>query len=207
MQRLTENTSAAVALQALRYLTVALRKHPDTADLAPEISAARDTLVSAVDAADLALTERKVATGQVQYADAQLDAAVMSLSRALLDQVEGKRDDPRFTRLFPTAPTDAMKPVASEKQATFVRVLLDTLREDDTYASHTDRADRIEAASAALTAAQAERTERQVAVDKANRAQRGTQTEAQAVYNKMHPRLQLTFDNQALVESFFMKLS
>jgi hypothetical protein len=206
MQRLADKHSPALALQALQYLQIALRKHPDTAELAPDIASAREALKAADDVANLALTERMVATGQVQFADAALDDAVMSLSRALLDRVEGDRSDPRFTRLFPKSPTEATRPVGGEKQATFVRVLLDTLRSDDAYADFADRADRIEAAFTALEEAQKERAERQVAVEKANRDRRAAQAEAQAVYNKMHPRLQLMIDSKARVESFFMKL-
>ena len=168
----------------------------------------RASLRALRDAWEDARDERVAATAEIQYRDAVLDDAVMSLARQVNALVDGKTDDARYRALFPSAPSAQMRPIGGSAQRAYVRALLKTLAERDDLASLAPQRKAIAKAQDALDDATATRDDLQVAEDRAATALQIALTEARDAYNQAWHRLNVEFPkDKALVESFFRTLS
>ncbi len=208
MQNLRPDQSFPIHMRAFRFVTIRLRSRPQTKALAAETQVQRDALKAAGEAYDEAVEERVAATAEVEYVDSVLDVSVLDLSRELLALNGGDRQDPRFTKLFPVAPAETVRPVTTEGQNRAVRVIVELLKEDPNLAPLRHHAASIGEKLANLEAALKARDGRYVDEDKANANRRQVMDHARRMYRMLMPRLQLIFPNDpVLVESFFLTLS
>ena len=206
MQKLNDNHGFPTVQRALRYTSIRLRSRPETADLAGVIDAERTSIETANDTHEQAREERVAATAEIDYLDGELDLKVMDLSRQVAVLTGSNTSDERYKMLFPVAPSKAVKPTAGESQHRFVKILVDRLENDKRFEALRGNVKPIVTAQTDLEKAIVNReecympemrvsTDLKVAIDKAGRT-----------YNKLYPQLTLIFDNERLVESFFLKI-
>jgi len=208
MRKLRTEDSPALTLTALRFVAIRLRSRPATVALAKEVVAPRAAVRSAVDVYEEAREERMAATAEVQYCDVVVDRCVMDLSRDVAATVGGKHDNPRFRKLFPTAPSAALRPVGGEAQGRFVLGVLQGLKDDASYKPFAARAKAIREALTALDAAEDRRRDAFVAEARARAEVVAVVATAQRTYNALYHQVALKFpDDDALVESFFFTAS
>jgi hypothetical protein len=207
MQKLTERHSATITAQALRYLSIRLKSRPETQSLISEIETVRSALATAEEAYSQAKEERMAATAEINYLDGQLDQTVMALAREVGVMTRNKTQDPRYMKLFPTAPSALIRPIAGESQERFVRSLINRLQEDADYAGLKPYAETMEKQQQLLNQAGQRREQLYQPEVKAQTDQRIVLDQARRLYQNIYHRLQLLFPTDAaLVESFFMDL-
>ena len=207
MQKLRENHGVITTLGAMRFLSIRLKSRPDTVHLAPDVVAVRSTLVEKDDIADEATEERVGCSAVVAYDDHVVDGVVKDLSLEAKVLVHGVLDEPLYVRLFPIAPSTAMKPVAGDPQERYVTGIVTQLESNDAYATLRGHLPKLTTALGELKAVVKLRdglyvkeamalSERRIALDNGRR-----------VYNLMYSRLQVLFPgNNALVDTFFKDL-
>ena len=206
MQNLTDRHGYPTIERALRFLSMQLRARPETEGMAAEVDTLRDRTREVEEAWQDASTRRVVATANIKYHDELLDAVVADLARDVLAAVGGDRDHKTYKLLFPTAPSLAMKPVATEPQAIYVQALLATLQTPD-YADWADRVGPISARLEALAAQQKARSALYAAEAQASAARQVNFDEVRRAYNLMYPRLLVQHpDDKRRVESLFAAL-
>jgi hypothetical protein len=207
MQKLSERHGVMHGIRAFRYLSIRLRSRPETQAIAAEVDAERAVMVKTEEAYAQALEERVAATAEVEYLDGCVDATVMDLAREIALMTRGRQDDPRYRKLFPSAPSALVRPIAGEAQERFVRSLVTRLREDKEYAPLTRYAEQLEQHQAALNEAIARRAERYQPETSTLTDRRVAMDHARRVYRSIYHRLQLLYPGDpALVESFFLAL-
>lgn len=208
MQALREDQGIDVYLRAFRFLAIRLRSRPETVELKPGADTQRENLRAANDRFEDALEERVAATAEIEYLDVKLDEQVLALARQLNVLIAGNREDPRYKKLFPVAPTTMMKPVAGDDQSTMVQAIVDRISNDADFSSLQHFAEPVRARLDQLEAATKARKQLYVAEALAQADRRSVMDDARRVYRLMQPRLTLMFpDDSALVESFFATLS
>jgi hypothetical protein len=208
MRKLRSDDSPALTSQSLRFLAIRLRSRPSTTPLAKDVLTARATVRAAVDAWEEAREERMATTAEVQYRDAIVDRRVMDLSRDVSATVGGRQDDPRFRKLFPSAPSSALKPVGGEAQGRFILGVLHALKDDAAYKPFAARAKAIREGLDALDEAEDRRRDAFVAEARARAEVVAAVAVAQRSYNALYHQVALKFpDDDALVESFFLTSS
>ncbi len=206
MQRLNDKHGFPTVKRSLRHTSIRLRSRPETAELAGVVDAERKSIESADEVHEQAREERIAATAEIDYLDGELDLKVMNLSREVAVLTGSNTADERYKMLFPVAPSKAVKPTAGEAQHRFIKILVERLENDDRFDALRGNVEPIKTAQTYLEKAIANReelympemraaTDLKVALDKARR-----------VYNKLYPQLTLIFDNERLVDSFFLKI-
>ena len=190
-------------LRALRFTWLRLQSRADTASLAAPLESARLRLRAAAEA-EAELEERSAAlTAEIAYLDGLEDAEVSSLARELRVLVGGNLKDPRWTRLFSTAPSELVKPVGGPVQSLHIHHILRTMAVDGDYASLSARRDTLDAAREAVEATETARSSLGGPLMAAQLERRQALDAAHRVYNRVKPQLQLLFDSAALIRSFF----
>lgn len=190
-------------LRALRFTWLRLQSRADTASLAEPLEAARLRLRAAADA-EAELEERSAAfTAEIAYLDSLEDAEVSSLARELRVLIGGNLKDPRWTKLFSTAPSELVKPVGGPVVSLHIHHILRTMAIDGDYASLGARRDALDAAREAVEAAETARSSLGGPLMAAQLERRQALEAAHRVYNRVKPQLQLLFDSPALIRSFF----
>ncbi len=193
--------------RVLGRLTVQLKRVPAAGAIREEGLALRQRLADC-EARYLDAREARVeATAEIGYLDDVLGEGMATLVRELLVLTGGRRDDPRFTRVLPTQPTEAMRGLATPDQHRYVYSAVERVQSGDTYTALRPTATRLAEQQTALEAALAER-------ETAYRAEAAATAERQAVideacrfYNLAYPRLRLLLPDQpARVESLFPTL-
>ncbi len=204
MQALREDYGLDIYIRALRFLSIRLRSRPETATMAVDVDAMREKLRASGDAYEDALERRVAATVEIEYRDSRVDQHVLGLARQLNVLIGGNREDPRYKKLFPVAPTAMVKPVGGDEQATHVAAIVERISTEAEYASLAELAAPIKLGLTELEAATQTRKDLYVAEAKAQANRRATMDDARRTYRLMHPRLTLVFpDDPALVETFF----
>lgn len=207
MERLKERHSADVHRRALGVLWIGLKARTQTAAEASEVKDVREKIKAAQDKHEEAVMARMAASAVIVYADALLGDEVRSLSRAALDLVKGDRTHATYTTLFHTAPSEAMRPIASSEQTSYVRRLLEILKLGGAHAPLDRFITPLAAAQVEVDEALAARDACYVEEAKAQAVLMMALEEARRLYNGFHPRLSTMFPEQdALVESFFADL-
>lgn len=208
MESLRETHGVEVVLGALRILSIRCGSRPASKAIGGEMASLRASLRELRDAWEGARDERIAATAEIQYRDAVLDDAVMSLARQVNALVDGKTDDARYRALFPSAPSGQMRPIGGSAQRAYVRALLKTLTEREDLSTLAPQRKAIAKAQDALDDATAARDDLQVTEDRASTALQIALDEARDAYNQAWHRLNVEFPkDKALVESFFRALS
>jgi hypothetical protein len=203
MRQIHENASAHKVDQALRFLRIRLGSRPDTKSLAEPVEQARQHVLATDTAWQEARDARRAATAEVQYLDELLDGDIMALSRETLVLTGGKRDDPRYQVLFPSAPSQAMAGVGSDAQARYVKQILTRLVEDPALAELRGKEKTIAARLQALEGAVAQRHGLYVPEASAQSDRRRAIDEARQLYRAIYHQLKLLLSDDALIESFF----
>lgn len=207
MEALRDTHGVEVVLGSLRILAIRSASRPESQPVSREILALYTRVAEKRDAWEAARDERMAATAEIGYRDALVDGSVMTLSRQCLALVNGKTDDPRYRTLFPSAPSDRLKPVGGSVQDAFVQGVLRALEGPDYEALAPFKAPIAEA-SDNLAAAIARRARLQVAEDAAANALAIELGLAREAYNQAWHQLNVVFPkDKALVESFFRTLT
>jgi hypothetical protein len=205
MRQIPEDSSAFRVDQALRFLRIRLGSRPDTKSLAEPVEEARKSVRATDEAWKEARYARQAATAEVQYQDELLDADVMALSRKALVLTDGKRDDPRYAKLFPSAPSQAMAGVGSEAQTRYVKQILTRLVEEPDLAELRGNEKTIAKRLEALEAATKVRNDLYVPEASAQADRRRAIDDARQLYKTTHLQLKLLLSDDTLVESFFSR--
>ncbi|MCK6524465.1 hypothetical protein L6R49_23920 [Myxococcota bacterium] len=141
-------------------------------------------------------------TAEVNYLDGQVDAAVADLSRRLLVHVSGDRGSPTYLAVFPTAPSAAVKNVATDSQSEYVHAAIRAVSADPSLVSIDIGA--LTSAQAALEDGLARRATRRAELRVARAKRDATLSAAILCHNQAALRLQLLYPGEkALVKSFF----
>lgn len=208
MQKLKGNHGPPLTLRALRFLGIRLKSRPLSQPMIKDVAGARAVLREKLEAWEELVEERLAASAEIVYRDRAVDGTVMALARDVNVMVNGKTGDPRYLKLFPTAPSQALKPVGGETQGRFVLGVLKRIKDDADYKSVAKHAKPIREALDALDGAEAQRSELMVSEAAARSELVAATIAAQRVYNETWHKLSLLFtDDDALVESFFLTLS
>ena len=193
-----------VLLRQLRFTTRRLQARPDTADLAPPLRDATDTLARALAAADTAEEDAAQLTADLAFADSVEDDAFARVARAARLLVEGNLDDRRWRTLFAAAPSALTDPAGGPAQATAVARVLNAIAEDPALASLAPVAGPLAAAREEVAAIEARRAAQQPARASARLAVELAASDAQRALRRVRPLLQLRFESRAQVASFFV---
>jgi hypothetical protein len=204
MREIALDAAPEVVLSRLRVLAIRLKARPDTATLAGEVDGARTELKTRLDQYEEKHDERLAATGAVVFADDEEDAAIAGLARRVRVLVEGKRDDPRYLRLFQKAPSTLTEGVADEQQKLFAEHLIATLAAHADYVSLRDLLPELEGARQGVEVAQANQAELMRLDEAAWNEVQIAEQKAREVYRDAKPKLELMFPGRKkLVDSFF----
>lgn len=206
MERLGKRHGEPTVARALRYACIRFASRPESAPFAAEGQKHRRQVSGALDTWEEARETRVAASAELAYADVCVDRLTMSLSRDVIAMVDGDRTDPRFYKLFPTAPSDGTEPVAGDEQHGFVWNVIKRLRSEPEYASVKEHAAPLRTAQDRLEELETARKELYATEGRARVDLELALDDAKRWYNRMHPRLLLLFDDEALVESFFSAL-
>ncbi|MFH1149823.1 MAG: hypothetical protein V1748_05065 [Actinomycetota bacterium] len=192
----------------LRFVSLRLRSRPETTELARDLDEARVGIQAVTELYAQALEVRVAATAEIEYLDYCLDQAVMNLAREIAVMTKGRPEDPRHTKLFPSAPSELIRPIANEVQGRFVRSLVSRLREDKDYGHLLQHAETIEQAQLGLDSALERRKSLYEPELKAQTDRRIAMDRARALYNTLYHRLTLLYpEHPTLVRSFFLRPS
>ena len=208
MQKLASTHSAALTLNAMRFLIIRLKSRPVTRDLAEGLQAQRARLGAAQEAYEEAREVRQAATAEIVWLDKVVDKAVMSIARRALEHVDGNRSAPVFKRLFPKAPSEQMKPVGGESQSQTVSAILSVVSSHAVdYEFVSDLADSLSEHQGALEATETRRSDLYVAEGRARTERNIILDATQRTYNNTFHQLMMVFpDDPSLVESYFKSL-
>jgi hypothetical protein len=207
VQRLLAKHRFADIDRALRFLAIRLGSRPETSALANDVTQARTAARESEDKYQQALQARVAGSAEIEYLDGRLDELVMTVARDLLAATRGNRADPRYLKLFATAPSVAMSPLGGDAQDLYVRNIVTRLREDKELAPVQQHAEELSTRRAALEAATEKRRGLAVAEASTDADRRIALDNARRIYNRTEAQLQLAFGDKALVESYFVTLS
>lgn len=203
MRRLQGYHSSELVWEALGFTQTRLRSRVELRPLADEVKTQRDFVDAARRASAAALDDVRAASAEIEWRDSEVDQAVMSLSRAVLSDVKGRKD-PLYQRLFPITPSKGVKPTANDAQELFVRGILETLRAPE-YAQYAARGQTLQAAADELKQALDARDELYVKRGQAVAQEQLVAAVARRFYNGLYGRLLVLIENKDLVESFFYR--
>jgi hypothetical protein len=206
MQKLEAVHGYPKVKRALRYTGIRLRSRPETQEMSKEVDAERAKLDSANEAYEQLFEERVALTALIDYLDSLVDGGVMAIARDVSVITGNKTDDPFYKLLFPVAPSTATAPVASDSQTLFVKALIDRIETDSRYESLRPRAAALKTAQADLERALKDREDLRTPMTRAALDLQAALENGKRMYNKLLPRLSLTFDKPSYVETFFSKL-
>lgn len=210
MQKLTEKHRFATVDRALRFARRRARRRPETSGFVTAITAQRQKLREANDVYLEAVDERIALTAEIKYRDSVIDRLVLvNLKRDLLTLTVDHPSGGKFEKklFLGVAPSEGMKPIATDSQASYVAGIISRLENDADFAPIKGNAAKLDKAQKDIDVLIAERK-------KAIVAERITQgdldlalDEARRFYNQLYPQLSLLFpDDPSLVESYFLDL-
>lgn len=196
--------SPAQLISLTTFVRRRARRRPECAALVATLDAAYDPLLAAIGARDELAEERACATAELEYLDEVLDAAVANFVRHLLAHLGGDRGHATFKRMFPIAPSEATRDVASPEQSSFVGGVLKVFNDDKSLVGLTEHALTMQSALTALDTVRAERTALEQDEGLAN-AELAVRMDAMAAaYNGAFHQLSMIYPGQkGLVRSFF----
>jgi hypothetical protein len=203
MQKLSEAHGQGVTRRAMLFLEHRLASRPQTAGMAGEVRAGRESLQRRTEAWEGAREARLGASAEVAFLDGELDGRMSRLSRAALVLVDGNREDARYRRLFPVGLTEAVRPVGGEEQAGAVERALSALSDAATYGGLSEHGAALSEGLAALRGAEQRRRGLMQAEGEARTELVLAKEDAQRLYNRMYHRLFEVLGEERLVESFF----
>jgi hypothetical protein len=206
MRRLTEDDGPETVLNAVDVLAMALEGNPDVEDMLPPVAAVQSDLEGKMRAHRLAANRSVSRTRRILFADGVEDDAIHAASREVLAANGNDRKSPLFVSLFAQAVSKTVDGVATDAQVAQSLLLIQRLGDpsEDIPPRVREVRPALVAARAGVEQAQALRTQAGKDELLAWNALQVSEAAARAVYNEMHPKLQLIYPGQPhLVESFF----
>ena len=206
MQTLGSKTSPQKTFRALRFALRQLAPRPEAFDLHAKVTPYFTPLQSRLSAQDAARDARLDASAEVFVLDDDLRVALGDVVARALLLVGRDRKHPSFIASFPTAPSDAAEDLASDAQSRYVRLAIDALRTDATFASISAEVDALEVKLNALDAGRASRDALWDA-ERAARQQAAAAAEStRLAFNTIAPSLKLLYPGRrGLLRSFFLR--
>lgn len=205
MNALSKTDGPELVLSGMRVLRIRLLSRPDTQDLAPHVTALRDTLKARYDAWTEARDARIAATGSLEFADLLEDQAVADLARSAKVVVRGDLEASFYVSLFVEAPSKVTAGLATSEQSALVEHLLDKLHHDPVYGPLGACLAPLQAAHEGVQACGDAREAAKTAELTAWTALQVAETAARDAYNAMEATLLTRFPRQqALVDTFFL---
>lgn len=204
MQQAQEKHGYYITDRNMRFLSIRIKSRSETQPIAEEINVHRKNMGTKHESLLQAREERLACSAEINYLDSEVDSEVMDLARHVLAKIKNDRNAPFYRKLFPSAPSEAMRPVASASQEQYVLNILDRLENDPDYQEFADHTRRLRECQTLLKQALERRNVLISAEAQANVEFRIAKDEAQRFYNHTYHRLILIFsDKRNLVESFF----
>jgi hypothetical protein len=203
MREIRDNATTQTVEEAADLHITLLQARDDTSHLASPVITTRDAMLAAAAKEKAARLARLLLSATVVYEDSVLDKLIADLARRALAEF-GQRADARYTSLFTSAPSAAMRPVGGDDQDDYVDNIVTRLTNEPAYAALSHLAGAIEGQQIKLNDLRAKR-------DAALRVEGAAETDlkvarARAIdaIHHNHPRLKTLFpDDDSLVESFF----
>ena len=197
--------SAAKVLRHLRFLTRRTGARPETASLHTQLSAALTQLKAQMEALEAAEEDTMDTVASKGALDEDLDVLMADLVARALLEVGRDRSHASFLAAFPSAPSQAMKDLASEAQGRFAQNALTVLGTDPVFAGLATYLAPVQAALDAVTAIVATEAAQRAAQELESARLAAVVRSAVDTYNTGHPSLKLLFPNRkGLVNSFYL---
>jgi hypothetical protein len=134
MRKIRENATADTVEEAADLHIILLQARDDTALLAAPVAALLTAMLDAVAKRKAARRARLLLSAKIVFEDGVLDELVADLARRALAAF-GKRDDARYSTLFTSAPSVAMRPTADDAQDAYVANIVTRLTAEPAYAA------------------------------------------------------------------------
>ena len=206
MYTMRESPSAELVLTLMVFLYLRIAPRPAAADIAADLKTTIDDVRAKAQTADDKRLARRLTTAELAYLDEELDDALSRYVKHLLALLPLGRQDPRYVAMFPVAPSEMTRSVASEAQSRMIKGVLDVHDADAELAAISAPAEVLRAALNAVNTCRAQRVLDYEAEQSANNALRASLTSARAVFDAAHPRLELAFPGKkGLIRSFYWR--
>ncbi|MCK6524448.1 hypothetical protein L6R49_23835 [Myxococcota bacterium] len=188
--------------RSARVLTLRLAGRPEAEEIRAEMSASLAAVTADEDHLQGLRDEVVALTAESRYLDGNVDAATMDVSRQILVITSGDRKSPLYLAVFPSAPSEALRPMGSDKQSEYVHAVIRAVAAQPEL-SGVD-VTRLVAAQAALEDGLARRATKRAELRVARAKRDASLAAAILVHNQAALRLQLLYPGEkALVRSFF----
>ena len=202
---LSQDDSPAKVLRHLRFLTRRSGARAETASLHTQLAAALTQLKAQIMAVEDAEEDTMDAVASKNVLDEDLDLLIADLVARALLEVGRDRSHTSFLAAFPSAPSQAMRDVASEAQSRYAQNAITALGADPVFAALSPYLAPAQAALDALTAAVAAEASMRTAQELQSARLAAVLRSSVDTYNTGHPSLKLLFPNRkGLVNSFFL---
>ena len=206
MYTMKETASAEFALTLMVFLYLRVASRPQAADVAADLKATIDDVKAKAQTVEDKRLARRLTTAELMYLDEELDAALSRYVKHLLALLPEGRQDPRYVQMFPVAPSEMTRAVASESQSRMLKNVLLVHDGDAELAAISAPAKVLRAALDAVNTTRAQRVLDYDAEQSATAALRATLGTARGVFNAAHPRLELAFPGKkGLIRSFYWR--
>lgn len=203
MYKLTPQHNAFAIQQALHTLAERLRQDTHTTHYAPAL----DQLCQKIKTTDAkyqqALRTRDEIYHEIQSLDQSLDREIDAVARAAYCLVHGNRDDVRYQMLFPTAPGESMRDVASAQQEKFVCHVVTTIQNTATLAPLLHYVEPIQSRLQHLCAALEKQRQHYIPYVRTMTELYLLLDEGRRLYNGMYQRVLVSSGDAAVTARFF----
>jgi septal ring factor EnvC (AmiA/AmiB activator) len=188
--------------RASRVVTLRLTGRKEADDIRTDVTTTRTTALADEDSYQNLRDELVALTAEIRYLDGEVDGEVSDVSRQLLLLTKGDRKSPLYLAVFPSAPSEATRLVATDSQNEYVHAIVRAVAAQPEQAGIDTT--RLVAAQAALEDALARRTVKRAELRVARAKRDGSLAAAILSHNQAYLRLQLLYPGEkALVRSFF----
>ncbi|MBW2735369.1 MAG: hypothetical protein JRH20_23545 [Deltaproteobacteria bacterium] len=204
MHKLSEHHSFNITANAMRHLQLRLAGRQDAESVSQLIEGELEALKAAFLSWEKIQDRRVAGTSEMRFWDDEIDFEVRALSHRLLAEF-GSRDDARYRKVF-FRPASEITEGIGERQQRFLSAMLNTLTQDPAYTGYKIRIAKVARAHEMLQKTGETRKGIWAEETQAKSALEIALDQAKRAYNRAHLQLQLTIDNERMVESFFKPL-
>ena len=199
---LDDDSTVMEMRRASRVVTLRLTGRKEAEDIRAEVSTTRTTALTDEDSYQNIRDELVALTAEIRYLDGEVDGEVGDVSRQILLLTKGDRKSPLYLAVFPSAPSEATRHVATDSQNAYVHAIVHAVAAQPELASIDTT--RLVAAQAALEDGLARRAAKRAELRVARAKRDGSLAAAILSHNQASLRLQLLYPGEkALVRSFF----
>ena len=206
MYTMKETASSEFALTLMVFVYLRIASRPQAADIVADLKTTIDDVKTKTQTVEDKRLARRLTTAELMYLDEELDAALSRYVKHLLALLPEGRQDPRYVQMFPVAPSEMTRAVASEGQSRMLKNVLLVHDGDAELAAISAPAETLRAALDAVNTTRAQRVLDYDAEQSATAALRASLIAGRAVFNALHPRLELAFPGKkGLIRSFYWR--